>query len=74
VDCDDQGRGGDDMYDETRYALASRPVRGEGAFNTFRGAWSPEALKAERDRNQTVPAEEDEWPVGLTHEEFGDLF
>ena len=52
TDADDWGEGGDDMYDETRYAVTSRPMAARstwGSEDTV-NAWSPEALAHERDR------------------------
>lgn len=43
------GEGGDDDYDETRYALASRPDRPKGTWSEQQlDAWSKEALEYER--------------------------
>lgn len=52
TDADDWGEGGDDLYDETRYAMASRPMPARSAWGDADqvNAWSPEALAAERDR------------------------
>jgi phage terminase large subunit len=51
TNADEWGEGGDDMVEETRYAIASRPsparsTWGDGEFR----AWDPSALAAERDR------------------------
>lgn len=56
VQADDFGEGGDDMYDETRYAIASRPPTPSSPFDgevPF-DAWSPEALKSEMDAGRKV--------------------
>jgi hypothetical protein len=52
TDADDWGEGGDDMYDETRYAIASRPAAAKSTWGSQEqlNAWSPEALAAERER------------------------
>lgn len=51
TDADEWGEGGDDMVEETRYAIASRPshARAPRDDSTF-SAWDPAALAAERDR------------------------
>lgn len=47
-DANDRGEGGDDDYDETRYALAARPLKPEAA-KVVRAvsAWDPRVLEAE---------------------------
>ncbi len=51
VDADDFGEGGDDSYDETRYALASRPLKAASQFDAHEvSAFRPEALAAEAAR------------------------
>jgi phage terminase large subunit len=48
VNADEFGEGGDDDYDETRYAVASRPARSRSvAPDQEIRAWDPEVLKAE---------------------------
>jgi phage terminase large subunit len=52
TDADEWGEGGDDLYDETRYAIASRPSPAKSTWGSQEQiqAWSPEALAAERER------------------------
>jgi len=48
VDADEYGRGGDDIYDETRYAAASRPQSADEEFGAPAiDAWAPETLQYE---------------------------
>lgn len=50
INADDFGRGGDDMYDETRYAMASRPQSGDEVFGSQHvDAWAQETLEWERE-------------------------
>lgn len=54
------GQGGDDFYDEVRYAISERPARAIGEFlNQPISAWAPEALAAEIERKyrDTPPSE-----------------
>ncbi len=45
------GTGGDDMYDETRYGIASRPAPSPDRFiETTSSPWSPEALAYEAEQ------------------------
>ncbi len=59
VDADQMGVGGDDPYDETRYALNSRPHKAKGTFDSGHEvtAWSPETLayEAEQKRKGVFP-------------------
>lgn len=51
TDADDWGEGGDDYYDETRYAIMSRARKATPPEDTEPlNAWSPETLQAEHDR------------------------
>lgn len=52
TDADDWGEGGDDMYDETRYAVASRPMPAKSTWGSQEepSAFSPDMLAAERER------------------------
>ena len=52
TDGDEWGEGGDDSYDETRYAVASRPQAARSNWGKAENvsAWSPEMLVAERER------------------------
>lgn len=75
TDADEFGEGGDDIYDETRYALASRPTRPEARDTSEAlSAWSPEVLKAEYERNYRgrgdKPLQTDPY---LGESEFGDF-
>lgn len=48
IDADEMGQGGDDIYDETRYAAASRPQRAAPAIRQEQaGSFSEEALRHE---------------------------
>ncbi len=48
VNADDFGEGGDDMYDETRYAVASRPPTPDSPWaESELDAWSPAVLEHE---------------------------
>lgn len=77
-DADSFGRGGDDSYDETRYALASRqmPARSRFDINEEAGGWSDASLRQEYERKMKGkplgPIEEDDTP--LIHPEFGVMF
>lgn len=77
VDADEHGEGGDDFYDETRYAVASRPTRATApAKETAVQAWSPEALQFEMEQKMAPPDErppENRAPV-FDHPEFGEFF
>lgn len=57
TDADVFGEGGDDEYDETRYALASRPMKAEsiGLDVDVMSAWDPQVLQAEAERNRRPP-------------------
>lgn len=75
-DADETGRGGDDMYDETRYAAASRPPPAKDQWEEQSvDAWSEEAIKAEAERKKTgnLPAQfRDDGPP--LHREFGAIY
>jgi phage terminase large subunit len=60
VNADEFGEGGDDTYDETRYAMASRPLEAPSIGLTERGvpAWAPATLKYEYEqkyRSKPIP-------------------
>jgi phage terminase large subunit len=57
TDADLFGEGGDDDYDETRYALASRPMQAPsvGLDVDVRSAWDPQVLQAEHERTRRPP-------------------
>lgn len=65
VDADsDTGRGGDDDYDETRYALMSRPVAARSPWQDEEtDAWSPQSLKAESEAGRRVKRSRRREPV-----------
>jgi phage terminase large subunit len=79
VDADEFGQGGDDIYDETRYALASRPSRAPSLdLQKPIRAFAPEilALEADKkrrpdDRRQDLDSRTRRFPI---HPEFGDAF
>lgn len=52
TDADDWGEGGDDLYDETRYAMASRPQAARSTWGSDEqpSAWDPNMLQAEHER------------------------
>jgi hypothetical protein len=55
VDADEWGEGGDDAYDETRYAVASRPARAKSAvMEEAVRPWDPSVLKHEREKLRRV--------------------
>ncbi len=55
VNADDFGEGGDDMYDETRYACASRPPTPESPWGGSEpDAWSPAVLEHEMKEGRRV--------------------
>lgn len=72
-DADEFGFGGDDMYDETRYAVASREVPSRSLISDRPfDAWSPEALQTEYEAQRKGKA-----PASTTrevlHPEFGGI-
>jgi phage terminase large subunit len=78
VDADEYGESGDDFYDETRYACASRPRKTPSMF--VRGnvsAFSPESLKADVERlyrrEDTRPKMPPNNRMPPLHPEFGDM-
>jgi hypothetical protein len=76
TDADQFGQGGDDEYDETRYALASRPPRPKSPIREERvSAFSPSALAydAEQCRRLSPPPVSSTGGVSVIHPEFGDL-
>lgn len=76
LDADSFGRGGDDMYDETRYAMASRPqpARVRYAEKGF-SAFSEDALRREAEAQRTgkMPRERGR-RNDLLHPEFGGIW
>jgi len=55
VNADDFGEGGDDMYDETRYACASRPPSPDSPWaQSELDAWSPAVLEHEMREGRRV--------------------
>jgi hypothetical protein len=55
VDANEFGEGGDDHYDETRYAVASRPLTPKGPWKDQPiDAWAPEVLAHEADASRRV--------------------
>jgi hypothetical protein len=52
TDADDWGEGGDDLLEETRYAMCSRPSAAKSTWGSAEqpSAWDPEMLAADRDR------------------------
>jgi hypothetical protein len=69
--ADEFGNGGDDIYDETRYAVASRQLP-SGNFEIDRdvNAWSPEALELEYERNRKSRLPQN-MQKNVLHPEFG---
>jgi len=69
------GTGGDDMYDETRYGMASRPAPSPDQFiKTTTSPWSPEALAYEADqkaRSHAPRSTVDRRDQKPEHPEFG---
>lgn len=73
TEADEFGHGGDDMYDETRYALASRPPRPKSvALEQEAKAWDPEVLAYEADEGRRVRNRKRR-PQEIIHPEFGRL-
>lgn len=75
TDADAFGQGGDDYYDETRYALASRPPRAASLIKQqYVRAFSKAALVHEMEQGRKV---KDRSPIAagttLLHPEFGDI-
>lgn len=74
TDADEFGHGGDDIYDETRYAMADRQPAARSRFRDVSpGAWSKETLlaEAENQRRSKMPRRMNERPA--LHPEFGDI-
>lgn len=75
-DADEFGEGGDDSYDETRYAVASRPKRAIGTWKDQEiSAFSPEVLahEATQQKRSTAPSART-GKVRIYHPEFGENF
>lgn len=76
LDADQFGRGGDDMYDETRYAMASRPQPArtrweEPGFSAF----SKDALRREAEQQRIGHANSHRQRAqDVLHPEFGGIF
>jgi phage terminase large subunit len=71
TNADEFGHGGDDFYDETRYALASRalPARSRYTNETW-DPWSKEALEIEHERSRTSHTPKAQ-QKDVDHPEFG---
>jgi hypothetical protein len=72
--ADEQGENGDDMYDETRYAIVSHHERAEDVVDPTASAWDTAALKHERDQKLRGNFPGIEADGDLLSDEFGDLF
>lgn len=77
VNADERGEGGDDMYDETRYALHTWPMLGESGSTDRPTGWEATTLLKEAEE-QRVRHTRDDIPTGaaaipseLTFGEFG---
>ena len=71
-DADIFGQGGDDYYDETRYALASRAPPSPTRFmDTGFDPWSPEMLQLETERNLRGKLPKSQTKSPYNHPEFG---
>ncbi len=74
IDADEFGHGGDDMYDETRYAMADRAPPSRSAMrDRSPGAWSKETLAAESERNRLGKMPHNMRKTAVLHPEFGDM-
>lgn len=74
-DADESGENGDDCFDETRYALASRAAAAEEIEPEAVSAWDPAALHYETERKYKGRAEtEDLDKDDLYHPEFGNIY
>lgn len=74
IDADEFGHGGDDMYDETRYAMADRPPPAPSRYREHSpGAWSPETLQAEAERNRRSKLPQRMRKTEVLHPEFGEI-
>jgi phage terminase large subunit len=75
VHADDRGEGGDDIYDETRYALHTWPVLAESRPNFETTAWDPSTLLRESEEQRRVHTRDEVpdagFPDYLTYGEFG---
>lgn len=73
VNADAMGQGGDDDYDETRYATASRPPRADSiGMDVQIGAWDPATLahESEKKRRGKFTGRRDDRPVDDSFGEF----
>ena len=74
IDADEFGHGGDDMYDETRYAMADRPPPARSQYRgDSPGAWSKESLAAEAERNRKSKMPSAMKQNQVMHPEFGEI-
>ncbi len=68
------GQGGDDFYDETRYAVASRVPPSPSRFlETKFEAWSPNILALEADRQRQSKMPRSLTKRRMLHPEFGEI-
>ena len=76
TNADQFGEGGDDLLEETRYALSSRPPRAPSLIkDKFVNAWSKAALEYEMKQGRIVRHEPvvNRDDVGFLHPDFGQL-
>lgn len=76
-DADEYGHGGDDMYDETRYAAASRkPPAPDQWTDQVVEPWSEDTIKAEAERKQRshMPRSMRETTHKPSHPELGEVY
>jgi phage terminase large subunit len=72
TDADAFGEGGDDPYDETRYALASRPSPARSLIRSEPvSAFAPAVLAHEADESHRVRSTPPRPTTGVVHPEFG---
>lgn len=72
VDADENGEGGDDMYDETRYALNSWNQAAPSMIQEIETGWEPEVLQYEYEMKMRGRPDLDQY-VGLIDDPmFGD--
>lgn len=68
VDADDYGEGGDDIYDETRYGVASRPSKAPSLYTRGNvSAFSPESLAADVKRLYKRDDKRNPKDIGVRH-------
>lgn len=74
TNADDFGQGGDDPYDETRYACASRPAPARSLIKDQSvNAWSQATLQHEYEQGRRVRSEPVKQGGGVVHPEFGEI-